>query len=84
MVCCQGVKGYLSSQSTLGLLNGHSFQIGATTTASAAATPETTIKYLSRDGKAWHTRGTYAVADELARIAPQLTSHASTNCVEHN
>ena len=74
VVCCQGVKGYLSSQSTLGLLNGHSFQIGATTTASAAATPETTIKYLSRDGKAWHTRGTYAF-QQMCLLELRHSSH---------
>ena len=59
--------------------NGHSFRIGAATTASAAAIPETTIKTLGRWRSMAYQRYIRPSAEKLAQLAPQLASQASIN-----
>lgn len=57
--------------------NGHSFRIGAATTASAVGIPETTIKILGRWKSMAYQQYVRPSTSTLAGVAPRLLSSAS-------
>ena len=69
------VQGALSASGLNGsLFNGHSFLIGAATTASIAGVPESTIKWLGRWESSAYQSYIRPSQNELAMVSPQLVS----------